>query len=62
VMKLRQYFTNLQEAVRQEIAAGKTREQAMDDVKLAEYASYPGGAPRIRTTVGSIYDELKRKP
>jgi cyclase len=60
VMKLRQYFTNLQEAVRTELAAGKTREQAMDDVKIPEYANYPGGAPRIRMTVGSVYDELKK--
>jgi cyclase len=60
VMKLRQYFTGLQTAVRAEIAAGKTRDQAMDDVKMAEYANYPGGAPRIRATVGSVYDELKR--
>jgi cyclase len=59
VMKLRLYFTDLQAAVRREIAAGKTREQAMDDVKIPEYATYPGGAPRIRTTVGSMYDELK---
>jgi cyclase len=62
VMKLRQYFTDLQAAVRREIAGGKTREQAMDDVKIPEYANYPGGAPRIRTTVGSTYDELKGKP
>jgi len=62
VMKLREYFTNLQAAVRAEIAAGKTRDQAMDDVKLPEYANYPGGAPRIRTTVAAIYDELKARP
>ena len=62
VMKLRQYFTDLQAAVRREIAGGKTREQAMDDVKIPEYANYPGGAPRIRTTVGSVYDELKGRP
>src|SRR6266481_4239548 len=36
VMKLRQYFTTLQAAVRAEIAAGKTRDQAMDDVKVPE--------------------------
>jgi glyoxylase-like metal-dependent hydrolase (beta-lactamase superfamily II) len=62
VMKLRQYFTNLHAAVRREIAAGKTRQQAADDVTVPEYATYPGGAPRIRTTVGSVYDELKGKP
>jgi cyclase len=62
VMKLRSYFANLHAAVRSEIAAGKTRDQAMDDVKVSEYANYPGGAPRIRTTVASVYDELKGKP
>ena len=60
VMKLRQYFTTLQTAVRSEIAAGKTRDQAMDDVKVSEYANYPGGAARIRLTIGSVYDELKK--
>jgi cyclase len=62
VMTLRRYFTNLQSAVRAEIAAGKTRDQAMDDVKIPEYANYPGGAPRIRSTVGAVYDELKGRP
>jgi glyoxylase-like metal-dependent hydrolase (beta-lactamase superfamily II) len=62
VMKLRTFFTNLQAAVRQEIAAGKTREQAMDDVKVPEYASYPGGTARLRTNVGIIYDQLKTRP
>jgi cyclase len=59
VMKLRAFFTSLQTVVRQEIAAGKTRDQAMDDVKDAEYANYPGGAARLRTNVGIIYDQLK---
>ena len=59
VLKLRAFFTKLQSDVRQEIAAGRTREQAMDDVKDAEYANYPGGAARLRTNVGIIYDQLK---
>jgi cyclase len=59
VMKLRAFFTSLQASVRQEIAAGKTRDQAMDDVKVPEYAAYPGGAPRLRTNVGLVYDQLK---
>jgi len=49
VLKLRTFFTKLQSDVRQEIASGKTREQAMDDVKDAEYENYPGGAARLRT-------------
>ena len=59
VLKLRTFFTSLQTAVRQEIAAGKTRDQAMDEVKDAEYVNYPGGAARLRTNVGIIYDQLK---
>ena len=62
VRRLRLFFTNLQAAVRQEIAAGKTREQAMDDVKDSEYVNYPGGAARLRTNVGIIYDQLKSRP
>ena len=62
VLKLRMFFTNLQAAVRQEIAAGKTHEQAMDDVKNPEYANYPGGAARLRTNVGIVYDQLKSRP
>jgi hypothetical protein len=45
--------------VRPEIAAGSTREQAMDDVKDGEYMNYPGGAARLRPNVGIIYDQLK---
>jgi cyclase len=59
VLKLRAFFTNMQSAVRAEIAAGKTRDQAMDDVKVPEYANFPGGAPRLRTNVGVVYDQLK---
>jgi cyclase len=59
VLKLRAFFTKLQSDVRQEIAAGRTREQAMDNVKDAEYVNYPGGAARLRTNVGIIYDQLK---
>jgi cyclase len=62
VLKLRTFFTNQQAAVRLEIAAGKTREQAMDDVNDPEYVRYPGGAARLRTNVGIIYDPLKPRP
>jgi glyoxylase-like metal-dependent hydrolase (beta-lactamase superfamily II) len=61
VMKLRSFFTNLQAGVGQAIAAGKTREQAMDDVNVPEYANFPGGAPRLRTNVGIIYDQIQAK-
>ena len=59
VLKLRAFFTKLQSDVRQTIAAGRTREQAMDEVKDAEYVNYPGGAARLRTNIGIIYDQLK---
>ena len=62
VLKLRAFFTKLQSDVRREIAAAKTREQAMDEVKEAEYVNYPGGAARLRTNVGIIYDQLKSVP
>jgi cyclase len=59
VRRLRLYFTNMQDNVRKALAAGKTREQAMDEITVPAYASLPGGAARIRMNVASIYDELK---
>jgi cyclase len=62
VRRLRLYFTNLQAAVGSAIAAGKTRDQAMDEVTVPSYAGYPGGAARIRMNVAAVYDELKATP
>ncbi len=62
VRRLRTYFTNLQAAVGKSIAAGKTREQAMDEVRVPAYENLPGGAARIRMNVAAVYDELKAKP
>jgi cyclase len=59
VRRLRLYFTNLQASVKAAIAAGKSREQAMDEVTVPSYATYPGGAARIRMNVAAVYDELK---
>jgi glyoxylase-like metal-dependent hydrolase (beta-lactamase superfamily II) len=59
VRRFRGYFTSMQDAVRKAIAAGKTREQAMDEITVPAYARLPGGAPRIRMNVAAIYDELK---
>jgi cyclase len=59
IRRLRTYFTNMQARVKAEIAAGKTREQAMDDVTVPEYANFPGGAVRIRQNVATVYDEFK---
>jgi hypothetical protein len=49
----------MQDAVRKAIAAGKTRDQAMDEITVPAYANLPGGAARIRMNVAAIYDELK---
>ena len=54
------YFTNMQDNVRKAIAAGKTREQAMDEITVPAYANLPGGAARIRMNVAAMYDELRR--
>jgi cyclase len=62
IRKLRLYFTNLQAAVGKAIAAGKTREQAIDEVRVPAYENLPGGAPRIRMNVAAVYDELKSRP
>jgi glyoxylase-like metal-dependent hydrolase (beta-lactamase superfamily II) len=62
VRRFRQYFTNMHEAVRKAIGAGKTREQTMDDVTVPAYANLPGGAARIRMNVAAVYDELKARP
>jgi len=59
VRRLRLYFTNMQDSVRKAIAAGKTREQAMDEITVPAYANLPGGAGRIRMNVAAVYDELK---
>jgi glyoxylase-like metal-dependent hydrolase (beta-lactamase superfamily II) len=62
IRRLRSYFTNMHTRVRAEIAAGKTREQAIDDVTVPDYANLPGGAARIRQNVAAVYDELKARP
>ncbi len=62
VRRFRMYFTNMQANVRKVIAAGRTREQAMDEVTVPAYANLPGGAARIRMNVAAVYDELKATP
>jgi cyclase len=59
IRRFRTYFTNMHTRVRAAIAAGKTREQAMDEITVPAYAGLPGGAARIRMNVAAIYDELK---
>jgi glyoxylase-like metal-dependent hydrolase (beta-lactamase superfamily II) len=60
VRRLRLYFTNLQDSVRTALAAGKTREQAMEEVTMSAYARFPGGPARIRMNVAAVYDELSK--
>jgi glyoxylase-like metal-dependent hydrolase (beta-lactamase superfamily II) len=59
VRRLRLYFTNMHDAVRKAIAAGKTRQQAADEITVPTYAKLPGGAPRIRENVAAVYDEMR---
>jgi glyoxylase-like metal-dependent hydrolase (beta-lactamase superfamily II) len=59
VRRLRLYFTDLQDRVRRAIADGKTREQAVDEITVPDYARFPGGSERIRMNVAAVYDELK---
>lgn len=59
IRRLRQYFANLHDNVRKAIAAGKTREQAVEEITVPAYARFPGGAERIRMNVAAVYDELE---
>jgi glyoxylase-like metal-dependent hydrolase (beta-lactamase superfamily II) len=55
----KQYFADLRAAVKQAIEAGKTREQAVKEVKIEKYAAYPGYNERFALNIGVVYDELK---
>ena len=54
----KQYFMDLRAAVKKAIGEGKSREQAMKDVKLEQYGSYTGYAQRFPGNVGTVYDEM----
>jgi cyclase len=56
---LKQYFLELRAAVKKALDAGVTREQAVKDVKLPQYAQYTGYEQRLPSNVGVVYDELK---
>ncbi|HJQ70287.1 MAG TPA: MBL fold metallo-hydrolase [Blastocatellia bacterium] len=56
----RQYFVELRAAVKKAVDAGMTREQAIKEVKLEQYAAYNGYAQRFASNVGTVYDELKK--
>jgi glyoxylase-like metal-dependent hydrolase (beta-lactamase superfamily II) len=55
----KQYFIDLRAAVKKAIDSGMTREQALKEVKLPQYASYNGYDQRFAGNVGIVYDELK---
>lgn len=55
----KQYFIDLRAAVKKAVDSGMTREQAVKEVKLAQYASYTGYEQRFPANVGVVFDELK---
>ncbi|HEY7547445.1 MAG TPA: MBL fold metallo-hydrolase [Blastocatellia bacterium] len=57
----RQYLVDLREAVKQAIAAGKTREQAVKEIQLPQYSSHTGYAQGLAGNVGIVYDEMKEE-
>jgi len=54
-----QYWTDLRQAVSQQLKAGKSREEAVAAISLAQYKDYTGGEQRLKTNLGTVYDELK---
>ncbi|MBI2835293.1 MAG: MBL fold metallo-hydrolase [Acidobacteria bacterium] len=60
VRAFRQYLADLRTAVGEQITAGKSKEQAVAAVALPQYASYAGGAARLKTNLGTVYDEMKK--
>ncbi|HVF89668.1 MAG TPA: MBL fold metallo-hydrolase [Blastocatellia bacterium] len=55
----RQYFVDLRAVVKQAIDKGLSRDQAVKDVKLEQYAQLNGYGQRFASNVGAVYDELK---
>ncbi|HSF23620.1 MAG TPA: MBL fold metallo-hydrolase [Blastocatellia bacterium] len=55
----KQYLLDLRTAVKKAIDQGMTREQAIKEVKLAQYSQYGGYEQRFPGNVGTVYDELK---
>ena len=63
VRAVERYFVDLRGAVGRELAAGKTREQAVESVttEFSQYKDFRPGEARFRMSVGSIYDEMKER-
>src|SRR5215213_5855233 len=55
----RQYFADLRAAVKQAIDKGLSRDRAVKEVKLEQYAQLNGYGQRFASNVGAVYDELK---
>ncbi len=55
----KQYFIDLRAAVKQAIDAGKSRQQALDSVRLPQYTAYNGYDQRFQSNIGAVYDEMK---
>ncbi len=55
----KQYLVDLRSAVKKAIDQGMTREQAVKEVKLDQYAKFNGYEQRFAGNVGTVYDEMK---
>jgi cyclase len=55
----KQYLLDLRAAVKKVVDQGMTREQAIKEVKLEQYAKYASYEQRFPGNVGTVYDEMK---
>jgi cyclase len=63
VQGVKQYFTNLRDAVATEIRAGKSEDETVQAVesRFPQYKSYRPGEGRFRSNIGVIYNEEKQE-
>lgn len=61
VLKVKRYFIDLRSAIGWEIAAGKTRDQAVESAvsQFPQYVNFRPGPVRFKANAGTIYDEMK---
>lgn len=57
--RFRQYFVDVREAVAKAIKAGKSKEQAMAEIKLPQYDDYAAGFRTLASTIEVVYDEMQ---
>jgi cyclase len=62
-LKFADYLEDLRQKVQKAIAAGKTREQAMESIDVSAYNDLAdkGNFMTVKNNIGWIYDELTRK-